>query len=247
MAETSLLKPQKLARQSNFELLRILFMLIIVANHLRGYGGVLEFEGSHLLSRWLLLGIGWGGYVGVNGFVLISGYFLCTSRSGLQPKRLLKLFLQIFFYSAGIYLVCVAAGWAPWNLSNSLRFFLPISNKVFWFATIYFFLFLLSPFLNMVIHKLDRRQYRLLLLILFVIFCLLPSVYRVKYDTPELVWFVFLYFAAGYIRLHPSKWFEKDKKWLALGMSAVSYAVILSYQIHHLAAHYSPYNHRVFR
>lgn len=228
MGEQSLMKPQKPAmRQSNFELLRILFMIMVVATHLRSFGGLLQLEEQNIFSKLLLLFLGWGGKTGVNGFVLLSGYFLCTSKKGLQPMRLLKLCLQILFYSIGGYLLALATDLAQFSWEKTFLYFMPLSNRIFWFATVYMLLMLLSPYLNMVIQKLEKRQYQRLLLLLFGVLSLLPSLLRIEYETPELLWFVMLYFLAGYLRLHPARWMEK--KWLALAVAATSYLFVAYY------------------
>ena len=215
------------SRQSNFELLRILLMLMIVACHLCSYGELYGTPATPWFSKALMYLLGSGGKIGVNGFVLLSGYFLCTSKAGFQPKRLLKLWLQIFFYSAGIFFGLYAAGMCRMHPDDAFNFLLPVTQGVYWFASAYFILFLLSPFLNRLIQGMDRENYRLLLLISFAVFSLVPTFLRVKYQIPHLAWFFFLYLLAGYVRLHPEPIF--DRKWLALAVAAGGYLVCAGY------------------
>ena len=215
------------ARQSNFELLRILLMLMIVAYHLRGYGGFESVPGP-LLSRGFLYLLCAGGKVGVNGFVLLSGYFMSASARGWQPRRLLKLYLQIFAYSAGGLLLLFALGLTgPPDAGQIVKFFLPVSQNHYWFATAYFFLMLLAPFLNKLIQGLTRAEYRRMLLVCTVVFALVPTVLLVQYPISNLVLFFYLYLLAGYLRLHPEPLFER--KWLALAVAAGSYLFMVGY------------------
>ena len=83
---------RRAARQSGFELLRILAMVIIVAHHFARYSGFEKPEGvtfGLLWTQFLYL----GGKLGVNVFVLISGYFLIESR-GVRTVKALQLLLQ---------------------------------------------------------------------------------------------------------------------------------------------------------
>ena len=88
-------------RESGIELFRITSMLVIVAHHYIVNSGVMDavnevnaVTGSSLFA----LLFGWGGKTGINCFVLITGYFMCTSRITL--KKFLKLLLEIEFYNS---------------------------------------------------------------------------------------------------------------------------------------------------
>ncbi len=70
-------------RDSSIELFRIITMLLIVAHHYVVNSGMSDLitEGNALAgSSLFLLLFGWGGKTGINCFVLITGYFMCTSR-----------------------------------------------------------------------------------------------------------------------------------------------------------------------
>jgi len=229
MAEANLIKPRKAVRQSNFELLRILLMLMIVAYHLRGYGGFGSLPGA-TGSRALLYLLTLGGKVGVDCFVLLSGYFMCTTTDGnLRPRRLLKLWMQIFFYSAGVYLAMCLAGISRFSAEGNFTYFLPISRNVYWFGTRFFFLMLLSPFLNKLMQGMARGEYRRLLAVCTVIVSLLPTFLRTGYAVPNMTLLLYLYLLAGYIRLHPEPLFRR--KWPALAISAGCYLLMVGYTL----------------
>jgi peptidoglycan/LPS O-acetylase OafA/YrhL len=70
---------QTVARKSNFEVLRILAILMIIAHHVALYGGCDFATGEISVNKlWILL-LASGGKIGVNIFILISGYFLISS------------------------------------------------------------------------------------------------------------------------------------------------------------------------
>ena len=106
-------------RQSNFEALRIVAMLMIVFCHCCGHGiqhaghpelHELFLQGS-LSHRLITMFFPIGGGVGVALFFMLTGYFMCQSE--WKPRHLKKLFLQSLFYSLclfALYVVLKALG-----------------------------------------------------------------------------------------------------------------------------------------
>lgn len=92
-------------RDSSFELLRIFSMLLIVMHHYSVHGGF-DFMIPFNLNLYFVQCLDMGGKLGVNLFVLISGYFLC--RSEFRLKRIIKLELEVIFYSLIIGLLFYA-------------------------------------------------------------------------------------------------------------------------------------------
>ena len=94
----------KKVRDSNLELYRIIVMMVIVAHHYVVNSGLLEVMETNLSSNrtlfYYLFGL-WG-KVGINCFVLITGYFMCTSN--ITIRKFLKLLLEIEFYNVVIYI-----------------------------------------------------------------------------------------------------------------------------------------------
>lgn len=78
---------KKAPRQSNLELSRILAMYLIVMHHFSVHGGVSIWSGSAPLSFNFYLDqlLSTGGKIGVNLFVLITGYFLAKNSVNFQP------------------------------------------------------------------------------------------------------------------------------------------------------------------
>lgn len=95
-------KSKPLIRQSNFELLRIISMLMIIAVHFvghSGFSGVTDITANTVYIRFLA----GGAQIGVNIFFLISGYFLINEKR-FRLSRLIKLWLTLFSYYLIFYL-----------------------------------------------------------------------------------------------------------------------------------------------
>ena len=215
MAQTKGVK----SRQSNMELLRIVAMLMIITLHYLDKGNVLpDFEQMSTVNHYIAWILEAFCFVAVNLYVLISGYFLCTSR--FTFRKLFLLWVQIVFYSwiiGGIFLLTGLAGEGATGIYELIFIALPVSAGHYWFATIYVLLFAVSPFLNAAIDKMDKNRHRICIAVLLVIFCLWNTVLPITNPVADgngmdIAWFVTLYIIAAYLRKYPED--MKHKKWV---------------------------------
>ncbi len=190
-------------RNSSFELLRSISILLILLHHFAVHGGF-EFNSTDLSvpRLWWLL-IESGGKLGVNCFVLITGYFLsANARAVLNSRRIFRLLGQMIFYSVSIYLALCALGMQPFDIPSLVKACFPVTANVWWFAGTYLLLYLVHPFLNRLIHAVSRRTCRNMIVGFIALASVIPSITLKQYQMNQFLWFVTLYFAAGYIRLY---------------------------------------------
>lgn len=94
---------ERAKRQSNFELLRIVAMVLILLFHYV-YNSEFELKTSNFcLNKCVLRSLGFGGKLGVELFVLITGYFLSKKCSGARGA--VRFLLQVSFYGVLTYYV----------------------------------------------------------------------------------------------------------------------------------------------
>ena len=79
-------------RLSNFELLRIIAMILIILHHYAYHGNLISIPNDNF-NKYVAVFIIVGGKVGVNVFVLITGYFLINSK--FKIKKVIQLILQV--------------------------------------------------------------------------------------------------------------------------------------------------------
>ncbi|MBQ9211766.1 MAG: acyltransferase [Clostridia bacterium] len=215
-------------RESNFELLRILAMILIVAGHFGSHSGY-EFPQGQLSGNrlWVEL-FEIGGNISVNVFVLLSGYFRMESK-GRKTEKLIQLWLQLIFYSMAIYFAFVAMGRAPLSFGEIIRRVLPVSFMQWWFASTYFVLALLSPYLNRLLRSLSRRQYQGLLALVLLCWSVMPTLTGQAFEGNHLLWFMSLYALGGYLRRYGLQTRLSAGKWIALsgGCVALTYLSVL--------------------
>lgn len=214
-------------RQSNFELLRIVAMIMIVFQHF-AYHSNFDWQsvGATVPHLWCNL-IAMGGQVGVDLFVLISGYFLINSSGSVfNFKRILKLWGQILFYSVGLYLVLGILGFGDFRKSSLILSFFPVTRSSWWFASAYFVLYIIHPFLNLFLRSLKKELYQSLLVMLIVMWSVIPTFTSSSFGSNDLLWFCTLYAIAGYAGLYGfnSRFNVKHHLILCMVTAAFTYA-----------------------
>ena len=78
----------------------------------------------------------------------------------------------------------------------------PITFSRWWFASTYFVLYLVHPYLNKLLHSIDRSLYQKLLLLLVICWSIIPTFTSSSFQGNSLLWFITLYAIAGYIKLY---------------------------------------------
>ena len=205
-------------RKANFELLRLIAMLMVVALHYLGKGLLLpEFsDGFPTGNQCLAYLIESFSIVSVDAFVLLSGYFLVKAE--FKCERVLQLVAQVLFYSLLVPTVLLAAGVLKLdnlNFYDLINNVFPVQTEHYWFATHYIFLYLFTPILNRAIRAMNQKQLRIAVLILIMTFSvpksILPVVLPFDKSGYDVIWFICVYMLAAYIRLYGIS-FYKNKK-----------------------------------
>lgn len=144
-----------------------------------------------------------GGKIGVDVFVLISGYFLISGNGRLfNIKRILKFWGQVLFYSVGLFVLFTAVGNRTFEIKSMIKSLFPITFSSWWFASTYFVLYLIHPFLNMLLNGMSRKAYQAMLVLLVILWSAIPTFTTSQNQSNSLIWFVTLYAIAGYARLY---------------------------------------------
>lgn len=147
-------------RESNFELLRIICMFVIILYHLIRF----FIEGEHpddLFWSAIQLPL----HIGVIVFVLISGYFgINTSAKGIArllvltfiyytPMVLLQSGFNLFEFISAYGIKSIFTLESVSYLKDFILSFLFISHGPYWFVRTYLWLYLLAPAINTFINK----------------------------------------------------------------------------------------------
>lgn len=158
------------ARQSNIELLRILSICGVVVLH---YNGNVAFNYliPGTLNFYILYGLEVLFACAVNLFVLLSGYFL--SKSGQRRVvRALELIIQVIMIGAVKYVALNLFSGQPMSLRSLVGAMLPNN----YFVTLYIVVYLLSPYINVLLDKLSAKRFGILLGLCLCLFAVWPTI-----------------------------------------------------------------------
>ena len=153
-------------RYSGIEILRLLSVLGISILHV--YGRWYDEATGNLLVLGIVCNSIFN--AGVTCFELISGYF------GIKRtwEKLSHFYWMTTFYG----ILSVIIGYISGNqltLTSVFKAAFPIFTRLFWFATCYFSLMVLSPWINKIVDILSRKQLKSLLVCLICLFFLIPT------------------------------------------------------------------------
>lgn len=193
----------KKPRNTSFELLRILCMLLIVSSHFLGHGKWIDnMQGVNLVLGHILQSVF---RPAVNLFVMISAYFLSTSKStDVNWKKIGKLYLQVYVYSAVLYVSTLVSGDYQFSSTTLLQTIFPVITGKYWFFTSYIIMMLASPYINVLLRHITVRQH-FGICVFFAIAGSLSAGFH-TFDLFPLntgynsIWFIGLYFIASLIR-----------------------------------------------
>lgn len=186
-------------RKSNIELLRVVAMLMILTLHTRFegiescYDGVID---ANHIARFSFQALS---IVGVNLFVLISGYFGIK----LKATGLINLLWQIVYIAVVcIFVRYVMSKMGGANLNFEIKHFFPVTNTV-WFVPSYIMLMVFSPILNSYVEKITTKRLFFYTLGLYALSYYWSSLWVgtiAGFDGYSWGWFVILYLSGQIIR-----------------------------------------------
>lgn len=219
-------------RNSNLELLRILSMMLIIAHHFAYHGGFTSAvtEANRVWLDTIIV----GGKLGVNLFIMISGYFLIDSK--FKPVKLLKLVLQVIFYIVLLYFISIWIEGSSFDKSDFIKELMSVVTAMrYWFIPVYIIVYILSPYLKKVVENCSRKE--LLFLITFLIFIqvVIPELYDVSYLS-DVGWFLSLYLFGSYIRIYKNEFFDDNIIMTCLFL--VSLALMITYKVNYKTVMY---------
>jgi uncharacterized membrane protein SirB2 len=184
------------------ELLRVLCVISIIAGHVLYQTDAGELQYTDGFDYYFLLFVSNGVRLVINCFVMIGAWFLVDIK--FQAKRIVNLWLEIFFYSVILDSVCLIFGVGDPSIVWEVQAFFPIMGRPIWFGAEYICMLFISPFMNQLLHQQRQIAKKLIFLVgMGIIVC--ATVFPIEHTAPvfsELVWFCFLYLFVGYIKLY---------------------------------------------
>lgn len=207
----------KIIRESQFELVRIIAQYIIVLYHLIHIFTV-GIQDQHPILVAVQIPL----HIGVILFVLLSGYF------GMKPS----------VYGGGKLLVMMVVYYLPLALITDypdvkflIRDCLFVSHTPYWFMRTYLILYLFSPVLNNYLDKSSNKEVLRLIVVLFFSSTYIALVQGDDnlIDGKNLTNFMLLYVIGHYIRVKKDDINEINKFYVIFIWLIINVALVLAY------------------
>lgn len=190
-------------RNKGLDILKILSMYMVVILHILSRGSGLLTTLAPGSATWDLA---WfleiACYCAVNCFILITGYLMVERHAKISS--IINLWLQVLFYSVGIMLIFLFVDPESITPMTCIKSFFPTIGQQYWYFTAYFAMFLLLPFVNMLLCQLGKKQYTILIVVLVGLFSVLNTAsltdcFQIGYGY-SVVWLLTVYAIGGYIK-----------------------------------------------
>lgn len=215
----------KKARDSRFELLRIIAMIMIVSFHAFNQIGsydvsanryiMLKDETGFSVNFLGLTVLGSWGITGVGCFFLIAAYFL-QKKNCYSTVKALKIVFQTIFWALIMLFAAKILGAIPHYESFGLKLIAkaviaPLIDE-YWYIPSYLLMYILSPFMNTIIEKLELDFYKRLIVVLTLIIPVYSTVFYKDIAVCCVVLAVYYYLLWGYLKQTEGNFFERNAK-----------------------------------
>ena len=226
------MKRRKLERKSNIELFRIFLMLLVISHHYVVNSGITNCYNFNAISLHMIFYqiVGLGGKIGINCFLIITGYYMCKGKA--KKEKWFNLLLEIMFYKLFFNIIFLITGYINFSIKDfvygiPILMFIRTGNDSF--TALYMILFLLIPYINILIKKINKSEYQRLLLILLFFYSLISTFINDNFE--GLGWYTTVYLIGAYIRLHLSNRLNNLKvgvisSFICLSLSIISIIII---------------------
>lgn len=216
----------KKIRNSNFELMRIISMFLIVLYHTIYHGHIIQNSTTLFLKTFFLI-LEIITIVHVNSFVLVSGYYQCESK--FKIKKIIKLWLENLFYSLTFIFIFSYFNIIEISKFSIIKNLLFLNINEYWFIKIYLLLFCFTPFLNIIIKNTSKRDHKILIGLLIIFFSIIPTISGqeiLNNNGYTLIQFILLYFIGAYLKKYPLN--LKNNKMLIRLVSIVIFSLCVT-------------------
>ena len=223
-------------RQSNFELMRIFAIILILLNHYVVYGlSNMTLPSSNLYYVFTHF-IGGFGKLGVCFFIMITGYFM-IDRFSIHCKHIVRIVLDTIFYSWFflILFLFVFPNYTNFSLMDIYKSILPVSTGGYkWFIKTYLVLYLFIPFINYIFHSCSQKIIKFYLILFGILWYAIPTFsIKINYCFSEFVGFIYLYCLGAYINKYGINFFDKIKNIIIVLLiscsSIIGYLTVCNY------------------
>lgn len=174
---------EKLERNSNIELLRIVLMIMVITLHFNNgeMGGAFNFVQDDTASKCILYFLESLSVCAVNCFMIISGYFLAFNKK-VKLGKIVDILLIVIFYRVADCALSIMLGTRAFSARAFFSSLLPVN----YFAIFYLITYIFSPFVVKLFDSISKKMQKFFVGISVLIFVLWPTVLDMGMDLFDL-------------------------------------------------------------
>ena len=220
----------KKTRNSSIELLKIIGMLFIAISHSipveeNNLNININIVSNNPLMFFLVI-LRNLGHIGNLIFIISSAWFLIDSKSTKKDK-VINLIIDTFSISITFLIVIGLLG-VKLSLKDIIKQFIPVILGNNWFISCYILLYIIHPFLNIIIRNINQKTY-LKFNLLLVLYLIIQFVFGYRLYCNDFISFIVIYFGVGYIKLYMKKFYTNKKiNYIILISSSILYIIALA-------------------
>lgn len=199
-------------RDSRYELIRIVSMLIILASHCVKFtlGDNYAFlESERNINYYVAFITVMFGNVGTYLFIILTCWF-SIDKVGFKADRFLRTVWQIWTTSVLCVIIARAFHIKALSLSNIFNEFITPFYDQYWFATVFCVFILVLPLLQMMVQRMDEKKLGFTCIVLLIV-CSVRGIYNTEI-LGQIGDFFTVFFVMSYLKKHPDNWLEKHNK-----------------------------------
>ena len=155
------------------DLFKIFSMFMVVIIHV--FNGVILGCTPGTANEYIAIFLETSVLTAVNCFALSSGFILINVK--YKFSRIIYMWFQVVFYSVLISAFFFILFPTTCSKGTMLQSFFPVlSANRYWYFSAYFVLFLLMPYINILLNSITQKHHLILNIILFVVFSIFPTI-----------------------------------------------------------------------
>ncbi len=194
----------EIARNSSIELLKIIAIIFVVLSHSIPadaiYSSAININYGLNFQIFVLQNIVNLGQIANCIFLVCSAWFLVDSKKA-KGEKVATLFGDVFFEGIVTMIIAYIVGYR-FSIKYTIKQLIPvIYDDAIWFVSCYILLYIVHPFLNIIIDKLDNRKLCSLAACLFVMYCCIFFVLNnAGFYYSNIIGFITIYFITAYVK-----------------------------------------------
>lgn len=94
---------------------------------------------------------------------------------------------------------------------NIVKSIFPTMFGLYWFASCYVLIYIFAPFFKKLIDNISKKDFKILLTLMIIIFGIIAFIPRTKTFFNELIWLIVIYFISAYIKKYNCNFMKNNK------------------------------------